>query len=69
MYRIRLLTLGMVLAAFAGTVLAETWDFIPGIVVAVVIFVIFAIAALVRSGPGWSHDEEEARKSWERRMR
>jgi hypothetical protein len=69
MHRIRLLTLGMVLAVFVGVVLTVTWNFVMGIVLGVAIFVSFAIAAFIRSGPGWSHDEDDARDSWNRRMR
>ena len=64
MHRIRLLTLGMVTAGFVGTVLAGFWNFILGLVIAVVIFVIFAVVAFMRQGPGWSQDEDDDRKSW-----
>jgi hypothetical protein len=69
MHRVRLFTLGLVLAAFIGTVLAEVWSFTLGIVIAVIVFVSFAVAALVKGGPGWKKDEEDTRNSWDRRMR
>ncbi len=64
MHRIRLLTLGLVMAGFIGTVLSECWAFTPAIVIAVAVFVIFAVVAFVRKGPGWSHDEDDDRNSW-----
>jgi hypothetical protein len=59
-----LLTLGMVLAAFTGVVLSGVWNFTMGIVIAVAVFVSFAVAAFLCRGPGWSHDEDDDRKSW-----
>jgi len=69
MHRIRLLTLGALLAAFIGVVLSRYWYFVPGIVIAVIVFLIFAIAAFVKSGPGWSQDDDDDQNSWHRRMR
>lgn len=61
-HRIRLLTLGMVIAAFAGIILAGFWNFILGIIIAAAIFAGFALAAFLSSGPGWFDDDD--RHSW-----
>ena len=63
-HRIRLLTLGMVISAFAGIVLAEFWDFILGIVIAGAIFAGFALTAFLSRGPGWFEDDDHDRPSW-----
>ena len=63
-HRIRLLTLGMVISAFTGIILAGFWDFVLGIVSAGAIFVSFALAAFLSRGPGWFEDDDSDRPSW-----
>ena len=63
MHRVRLLTIGMVMAGFLGVVLSGFWDFTLGIIIAAVVFITFAIAAFLGGGPGWTHDDDD-RKSW-----
>ena len=54
----------MLTAGFIGIGLAGFWNFVLGIIIGVAVFLVFLVAAILRPGPGWTHDEDDDRHSW-----